>query len=169
MEFELKPISRDAVPEALQKVERYRLLNEPEQAESICHDVLAVAPDNQQAVAMLLLAITDQFGSGGQGAHAARAREVLKRFQGEYERAYYAGVIWERTARAQLRQGSPNAAFNAYDAFRKAMDCYEQAERIRPAGNDDALLRWNCCARTLMRNKNLRPRPEDTFEAVLGE
>jgi hypothetical protein len=49
------------------------------------------------------------------------------------------------------------------------MDCYEKAEAVRPAGNDDAILRWNACARVLMSNQTLRPRPDDAFEPVLGE
>ena len=62
--FTLKPIDPAAVPAALQQAERYRLLNEPEEAESICLDVLAVEPDNQQALVMLLLSLTDQFVTG---------------------------------------------------------------------------------------------------------
>jgi hypothetical protein len=166
MQFTLKPISREAIPEALQKAERYRLLNEPAQAESLCQDVLAVDANNQQALIMLLLAITDQFGHGGS---LPRAREVLRRIEGDYEKAYYAGIIWERSARAQLRQGSPNSAFTAYEGLRRAMELYDEAEAVRPAGNDDAILRWNCCARTLMQNQNLRPRPDEAYEAVQGE
>ena len=166
MQFDLKPISHEAIPEALQKAERYRLLNEPAQAESICQDVVAVDPANQQALITLLLAITDQFGHGGS---VPRAREVLRRLESPYDKAYYGGVIWERIARAQLGQGSPNSAFTAYDGFTSAMQCYAEAEAKRPPGNDDAILRWNCCARTLMQNQNLRPRPDETYEAVLGE
>lgn len=166
MQFELKPISKSGVAEALEKAERYRLLNEPSLAESICLDVLHIDPDNQRALVMLLLALTDQFGNGG---GPARAREILPRLKDEYERQYYAGIIWERSAHAQLRKGSPNAAFTAYDAFRQAMECYEKAGGIRPAGNDDAILRWNTCARILMRNPNLRPRPDEAYEPVLGE
>ncbi len=166
MQFNLKPISREAIAEALQKAERYRLLNEPTQAESICQDVLAVDHTNQQALIMLLLALTDQFGHG---VTAARARDVLRRISGDYEQAYYGGIISERIAHSQLRQASPNSAFTAYDAFRKAMELYERAEELRPPGNDDAILRWNTCARMLMRNQNLRPRPEDAFEAIQGE
>src|SRR5205814_8989764 len=102
MEFELKKLSKAAIPAALERAERYRLLNEPAQAESICQDVLAVESDTQQALITLLLAITDQFGQGGS---VSRAREVLRRIQGVYEKAYYAGVISERTGRAQLSQG----------------------------------------------------------------
>ena len=166
MEFDLKPISRPAIPEALQKAERYRLLNEPAQAESICLDILSVDAANQDALITLLLAITDQFGHGGS---AARAREVLRQLEGSYEQAYYGGVIWERVARAQLRQGSPNSSFTAYDGFRAAMECYAEAESKRPPGNDDAILRWNCCARSLMQNQNLRPRPDEAYEPVQGE
>jgi len=58
--MELKPLSREGVPHALEKAVRYRLLNEPADAESICHDVLAVDPENQEALTTLLLALTDQ-------------------------------------------------------------------------------------------------------------
>ena len=166
MTFELKPISREAIPEALEKVERYRLLNEPAQAESICLDVLRIDPENQQALIMLLLALTDQFDAG---LMVNKAREVLPRLQGDYERAYYEGIIWERLAHSQLRRGSPNASFAAYESFRNAMRLYEKAEALRPAGNDDAILRWNTCARILMRNQNLRPRPDEAPEPVLSE
>src|SRR5271169_812164 len=109
--FELKPISRDAIPEALSKVERYRLLNEPWQAESICLDVLRVEPQNQRALAMLLLSLTDQFGKG---VSRSRAREVLADLENPYERAYYAGIVCERWAESLLRQGAPGAGFTAY-------------------------------------------------------
>jgi len=166
MQFELKPISAAGIGEALEKAERYRLLNEPALAESICLDVLFIDPDNQQARVMLLLALTDQFGHG---VAANQARELLPGLNNEYDQQYYAGIIWERSAHAQLRIGSPNAAFTAYAAFRQAMECYEKAAIRRPPGNDDALLRWNTCVRILMRNPNLRPRPDEAYEPVLGE
>ncbi|HWZ29748.1 MAG TPA: hypothetical protein VNX18_00340 [Bryobacteraceae bacterium] len=164
--FELKPISREAIPEALSKVERYRLLNEPWQAESICQDVLRIDPGNQQALVMLLLSLTDQFGKG---VSAPNAREALLGIAGEYERAYYAGIIAERWAESLLRQGSPGAGFTAYQSIREAMEHYERAEALRPPGNDDALLRWNTCARILMRNRELRPRGEEAFEPAFED
>jgi hypothetical protein len=144
MDFELKPISHHGVAEALEKVERYRLLKEPSLAESICLDVLHVEPGNQRALVKLLLSLTDQFG---QGVDPARAREILPKLKNDYERAYYEGIIHERLAYTLLRQGSPGAP----DAFRQAMACYEQAEHLRPTRNDDAILRWNTCARVLMK------------------
>ena len=163
--FDLKPLSREAIPAALEKATRYRLLNEPAEAESICLDVLRTDPDNQQAMVVLLLALTDRF-SKGYGVGDTQAQEVLARLQSEYDRAYYAGIICERKAKAQLHQGAPGSGFTAYEFFREAMDWFEKAETARPAGNDDALLRWNTCARIIMRNK-LAPRPQDEYAPSL--
>lgn len=160
--FELKPLSKDAIPAALDKAMRYRLLNEPLEAESICHDVLRIDPDNQQALVLLLLALSDQFGKNC-GPTVAQAKEVLAQLREPYERAYYAGIIAERRAKAQLELGAPNSGFAAYDWLSEAMAWYEKAESLRPPGNDDALLRWNACARLMMQN-NLTPRPEEQFE-----
>ena len=163
--FDLKPLSREAIQTALEKATRYRLLNEPAEAESICLDVLRTDPDNQQAMVVLLLALTDRF-SKGYGVSDTQVQEVLARLQSEYDRAYYAGIICERKAKAQLHQGSPGSGFTAYELFREAMDWFEKAETARPAGNDDALLRWNTCARIITRNK-LAPRPQDEYAPSL--
>src|SRR5687767_5283229 len=157
--FELKSLTREAVPAALEKAVRYRLLNEPEQAESICEDVLRIDPDNQEAVATLILALTDRLG-GPRPASPYAARELLLRFHGEYERAYYAGIIDEREGIARLRSGSPRAGAAAYDCFRRAMAHFERAEDVRPPGNDDAILRWNSCARMIMAYPDVAPADE---------
>lgn len=166
MPFELKPVSQTAIPEALEKAHRYRLLGEPWQAESICLDILAVDPGNQTAAVTLLLALTDQFGDG---CTPARAREALASIQGQYEQAYYAGIIAERAARARLKQGFRGANVKAYNEFAEAMRWYEEAQTHRPPGNDDSILRWNTCARTLMRHPELQPQPEARLEAVLDD
>jgi hypothetical protein len=163
--FELKPLSREGVPAALEKAMRYRLLNEPAEAESICHDVLGVDPENQEALVILLLAMTDRFGKG-YAVGVTQTQEVLPRLLDPYERAYYAGIICERQAKTQLHQGNPGAGFEAYQFLREAMTWYEKAEAIRPAGNDDALLRWNACARIIMGNQ-LAPRTEEKVELPL--
>jgi len=163
--FELKPLSKQAIPTAIEKAVRYRLLNEPGEAESICLDVLQTDPGNQQALVILLLALTDRFGKG-YAVSDAQVHEVLDRLQNVYERAYYAGIIFERKAKARLDQGGPGSGHAAYDLLREAMNRYEKAEAIRPAGNDDALLRWNACARIITGNK-LVPRPKESFEPSL--
>ncbi len=162
--FPLKTLSKEAIPAALEKAERYRLLNEPAEAESICLDVLRVAPENQQAIVILLLAVTDRF-SKGYGVSDTQAKELIGRLTSEYERVYYSGIVAERRAKAKLAQGGHAAAW-AYDLFRDAMDFYEQAEGMRPPGNDDALLRWNTCARIIEQNK-LVPREEEKIEPPL--
>ena len=149
--FPLKTISAGGIPHAMEKAERYRLLNDPAQAESICHDVLAVDPGHQDALRCLILALTDQFGAGG-AAHAAReARAWVGKLFDEYERAYYTGLVHERETRAFLhRKNAVRAA--AYDGFRHAMECYERAEALRP-GDVDAILRWNSCVRAIEREQ----------------
>ena len=146
--MELKRLSLDAVPAALAKAERYRLLNEPVEAESICLDILAVDPDNQSALAMLVLAITDQFGHEGAGRHMARAQALIPGLLDEYARTYYAAIVLERRARAYLAAGD---ASHARELLSEALRGFDRAMTFRPAGNDDAILRWNACARTLDR------------------
>lgn len=165
--FHLKSISPAGVPAAIQKAERYRLLGEPKAAESICLDVLAVEPENQQASIVLLLAITDQFPEAPHEGER-RARDVLPRLRDDYKRAYYEGIIHERVANAQLKRGTPGSGEMAYESFRKAMAMYERAETLRPPGNDEALLRWNTCARTLERSsEQVRPHEEPDYEPSL--
>jgi hypothetical protein len=156
---ELKSLSKEAIPAALEKAERYRLLNEPGEAESICLDILRVDPENQQAIIMLLLALTDRFEKG-YGVSETQAKELLAQMKSEYDRAYYSGIVAERRAKMKLRQNTPDCRFQAYDLFREAMTWFEKAETIRSPGHDDALLRWNTCARIIARN-NLVPREEE--------
>ncbi len=154
----LKTITRAGIPAALQKAERYRLLNDSSAAESICLDVLSVDPENQAAVVMLLLSITDQIGHElSEGVQ--RSRELLDRIADEYQRAYYAGIICEREAKALLHRDAPGARHVVSEWLRDAMSCYEKAESIRPAGNDSAILRWNTCARLLARHEVVEEPP----------
>ena len=150
--MQLKPITREGIAAALQKAERYRLLNDSSAAESICLDILEIDAGNQAALVTLLLSITDQFGEElADGVR--RAREVLPRLENEYKRAYYAGIIAERRAKAQLHRGALGSAEVAAEWFREAMRWYEQAEALRPAGNDESILRWNTCVRMLGRHE----------------
>jgi hypothetical protein len=151
----LKPLSREGIPAALQKAMRYRLLNEPWEAESICRDVLAVEDGNQEALITLLLALTDQFGA--ESREVEQARTLIPRLEGAYRRAYYSGIICERRAKRLLELRAPGTDSVIYDGLRQAMAYYEEAERVRPPGEDDPLLRWNSCARILMKHPNFRP------------
>ena len=167
--FSLKPLSRDAIPAALAKAERYRLLNEPEQAESICEDVLAADPANEHAVVMLVLALTDQFPTQESGL-VSRAQAFVDQLEDPYQRAYYRGLVAERRARALVERGGPASAFTAGDWLREALTWFERAEDLRAAGNDDARLRWNACVRFLMRHGQLREgREESPTPAIMSE
>lgn len=164
--FELKRLSREAVPAALERAARYRLLNEPTDAESICEDVLAVDPDNQDAEVMLLLALTDQFGAQ-LGAPLSRARAVVGRLRDRYARVYYGGLVAERAAKAHLGRGGMAAGHMAYDLLRQALAAYQEASELAAADNNEAVLRWNTCVRLLESNSAIAPAPHEAQEAML--
>ena len=146
MEYTVKRISTAGIAEAILKAELYRSLNEPEEAESICRDILTIEPQHQLALRLLGLALTDQFT--GLGSDRSReTEEVFRQLKDPYERLYYTGILHERRAKAQLNAGQlPRTLVALFD---HALHHFAEAEKIRPAGNDDAILRWNRCVRLL--------------------
>lgn len=150
--FELKPLSNEAVQSALDKAKHYRLLNEPSAAESICLDILKIEPDNQDALVNLVLAMSDRLAKD-YAIGDTQIHDCLSRITDEYERDYYTGIVYERRAKAVLSRNTPGAEHTAYELLLQAMNWFERAEAIRPAGNDDVILRWNGCARIIMSNK----------------
>jgi hypothetical protein len=165
--FELKPISRDSLDGALAKAERYRLLNEPNEAESICRDILDVAPANREARISLILSLTDEFTRDDRAFATAMAETAT--LDSAYDRAYYSGIAWERRAKASHDAGRPGSSGHVYEWIVRALGFFEEAERLRPAGNDDPILRWNACVRYLERHKALKPATEDVKEPILSE
>jgi hypothetical protein len=166
--FTLKPISKEAIPRAIQKAERYRLINQSWAAESICRDILEIDSANQQVVVMLVLALTDQLVEGHATVMKA-VHDTLPRITDPYQRAYYTGIASERSGQAHLHQGGMGSGGMAYDSLREAMRWYEKAEAIRPAGNDDAILRWNTCARLIASNAQVAPHTESAYEPALED
>ena len=166
MEFKLKTISKAGIPEAISKAELYRSLNEPEEAESICRDILAVEPEHQLALRLLGLAITDQF-CGDASDRSGEVAELFEKLVERYERLYYTGLLHERRAKAQMHIGRPPQTLTPL--FEEAMRCFAEAEMIRPSGNDDAILRWNRCARLLQNHPGFREEKEvaafDAFDS----
>jgi len=162
MERQLKSISKSGIAEALAKVQHYRYLNQAEEAESICRDVLAVDPENQMALRLLGLTITDQF-KGTLTDGFREAQSCFEKLSSPYERSYYMGILHERRAKAQMRAG--HLAHSLLASFENALRCFEEAEKIRPAGNDDALLRWNRCVR-LMQGVPGATAEEESFDAA---
>lgn len=166
--YDLKPISKEYIPRAIQKAERYRLLNQSWAAESICLDILEVDPENQQVLGMLVLALTD-LHSGVSASGMKRAKEYLSRITDEYQRTYYSGMVAERRGHSLLAQGGMGSGAIAYDSLREAMGWYEKAIGMRPAGNDDAILRWNTCARVMSGNAHLESRGDAPYEPALED
>jgi len=164
-QFTLKPLGRDGIESAMSKAEHYRLLNQPDLAESICRDILVVDPENQKASVVLLLALTDQFGKAS-SVTIKHAREIASNLRDDYQRVYYTGIIHERLGMAALRSGLPGTDFDAYEWYLEAMDFYERAEAVGERTNIDARLRWNTCARIIMMYQ-LKPRPQDEREPML--
>ena len=163
MEFKLKPISKSGIPEAISKAELYRSLNEPEGAESICRDILAVDPQNELTLRLLGLALTDQF-TGGSSDRYKEAQSIFESLTDAYERLYYTGIVHERRAKAQLRAG--HLPHTLLPLFEKALHYFEEAEKIRPPDNDDAILRWNRCVRLLQSRLGSEWKKEvEAFEA----
>jgi hypothetical protein len=154
--FELKTLSKDAIPAALERAKHYRLLNEPGAAQSICLDILQIDPENQDALITLVLAMSDRFGKD-YAISDSQIKDYLAQIKDEYERNYYTGIVYEKRGKASLNNKVPGADSAAYEFFVQAMKWFEKAEAVRPKGNDDAILRWNGCARIIM-NNNLKPR-----------
>jgi len=162
VEYTLKTISKDGIAEAFSKVELYRYLNEPEEAESICHDILAADPENQMAQRLLGLTLTDQFEAKASDRYA-EAEKIFQGLTDAYERKYYLGLLHERRAKAQMRSGRPPQML--VGSFREAMRLFEEAEKIHPPHNDDAVLRWNRCVRLLEKLQHVEvEREESAFE-----
>lgn len=165
--FVLKPISASNVSSALAKAERYRLLNEPSEAESICRDVLVAEPDNQQALISLVLALTDQI------AHDPRifpeAIKQANQLGSAYDRAYYSGIAWERRARARFHAGGHDSRHHTYDWILRALAFFQDAEDLRPEGNDDAILRWNTCIRLLQQHPEIAPGIAEATASIQSE
>ena len=157
--FNFKPLSKDSIPAALVKAKHYRLLNEPWQAESICKDVLSVDPGNQQAILYLILAISDQLGSGNARARH-EAKELCSQLKDPYQQKYYRGIMEERTGKAALSRATPRVRYIAYEYYRRAMSFYEEAEKLQPEKNQEAVLRWNACVRKI-KEFNLEPAPDE--------
>lgn len=165
--FELKPLSPEAVQSALAKAERYRLLNEPSEAESICRDILDIDAGSQPALRILTLALTDQIEHDRSAFQEAIA--AAGRLEDDYDRTYFAGIAWERRAKARHEEGGPGSPVAVHEWMSRAMDCFAKAESIRPAGNDDSLLRWNTCVRFLRRYPQYAEAPQEDTEPLMLE
>jgi tetratricopeptide (TPR) repeat protein len=151
MGLELKRLPLTSLDAAIAKAEHYRDLNQPEEAESICRDVLDVDSGHPKAWKLLGLALTDRFASGRVGL-LEQAIEAFEKLPDAYERAYHVGVAWERAAKSHVER---DEAHSAVAAFEHALALFERAEQMRP-DSPDPVLRWNRCVRLLTTHPSLR-------------
>jgi len=132
------------------------MLNDPISAESICLDILRTDPDNQAAMIIMLLALTDRFDRELMPAFP-KAMDLLKRLSDQYCKDYYGGVVFERRAKAHLASNQPGSGEIAYQWFEKALAAFDRALNRCMPGNQDAALRWNSCARMINDNPHVQP------------
>jgi len=165
--YELKNLSEKALPSALAKAKQYRFLGEPDGAESICLDILAVRPDHQDALILLLLALTDKFGHGELGDSYSKAREIVDKLDDAFCKYYYIGIIFEKRAKYHLKKEGPGGGEAAYEWFVKAMAAYEKALSDCDPDNHDAVLRWNSCVRLLNDNPEIKPNDSGDADILL--
>ena len=149
--YQLKRLEHRNLAAAIEMAEHYRALNEPEEAESICRDVLEVDSNHQVALRILGLALTDEFLKT-RTKNFEEARTVFSRLTSEYERMYYTGIAWERAGKAHLELGEHH---NALSCLEHALEQYEEAERIGSKDLPDPVLRWNRCVRVLKEHPEL--------------
>jgi len=159
---QLRAISVESIPRAIAKAERYRLLNEPRCAESICRDILLVDAGNQDAIKVLILAITDQFSNHADRIGVREQREEVQSLLGhlrdEYAQRYYTGVMFERWGKGFLGVNCDSGT--VLSMLERAMVEYEAADKLADTVNQDAVLRWNTCVRLIERYE-LKSKPQE--------
>lgn len=165
--IELKTLTRGAIPSALEMARQYRSIGEPDEAESICHDILAVDPENQDALITLILSLTDRFSDDGVADAFEKARETVNRLSDQYCKSYYSGIVFERRAKHHFRNGSPGSGRLAYDWYVKALFAFNDALSSCDPNNQDAALRWNACARFINGHPHLKPQDKSEPDMLL--
>lgn len=104
MELDLHDIHPDSIELALDKARQYRSLHEPEIAESICLDILHIEPENQKALVLYILALSDQLHHAGKKTQVQSIEQAIQKLQSRYQQYYYTGLLHERRARFMLTQ-----------------------------------------------------------------
>jgi hypothetical protein len=165
--IELKKLSSEATSSALEKAKQYRLLNEPDETESICMDILAVDPTHQETLITLFLALTDKFVESGLNPSFENAQKVISQMDSDFCKSYYTGILFERRAKFHYKQDTPGSGAVAYDWFAKAMKAFGEALSGCDPDNQDALLRWNSCARFINSHQDLESFGTDQPESML--
>ena len=155
--MEYHKIDKDSIEDVLERAKQYRSLLQPDMAISICMDIFAVDNNNQDALVIYILALTDQLSQSESKVHQKKITDSIKRLDSKFLQHYYSGIFFERQARSLLKH-SMSRSF-AYEAFIEAIAEFEIAEKMAPEHCADPILRYNSCIRTI-KKENLQPRQE---------
>ena len=155
--MEYHKIDKDSIEDVLERAKQYRSLLQPDMAISICMDIFAVDKNNQDALVIYILALTDQLSQSESKVHQKKITDSIKRLDSKFLQHYYSGIFFERQARSLLKH-SMSRSF-AYEAFIEAIAEFEIAEKMAPEHCADPILRYNSCIRTIQK-ENLQPRQE---------
>ncbi len=155
--MEYHKIDKDSIEDVLDRAKQYRSLLQPDMAISICMDIFAVDKNNQEALVIYILALTDQLSQSESKVHQKKITDSIKRLDSKFLQHYYSGIFFERQARSLLKH-SMSRSF-AYEAFIEAIVEFEIAEKMAPEHCADPILRYNSCIRTI-KKENLQPRQE---------
>jgi hypothetical protein len=148
-------ISQKSIPTVLKKARQYRALLEPDLAISICLDVFAIEPTNQDALVIYMLALTDVYSHQNIKPQPEKILKTIAQFESEFHQVYYQGIFLERKARAMLKSSMSHSF--AYEGLMEALELYQQAQKIAPEQCADPILRHNSILRTIDKEK-LTPR-----------
>ena len=155
--MEYHKIDKDSIEDVLERAKQYRSLLQPDMAISICMDIFAVDKNNQEALVIYILALTDQLSQSESKVHQKKITDSIKRLDSKFLQHYYSGIFFERQARSLLKH-SMSRSF-AYAEFIEAIAEFEIAEKKAPEHCADPILRYNSCIRTI-KKENLQPRQE---------
>jgi hypothetical protein len=163
--MEFKQLGKEAIPAAIEKAKQYRLLNEPSAAQSICLDILEVEPDNQEALVIIILAMTDRL-TRDYSVDNSQINTYLEKLTDDFQKAYYTGIVYERRAKAILKKGASGSEATVYELFRQAMEWFDKAENLSDDQNDNAILRYNHCLRMINANGIAPPKRSHDFDFI---
>ncbi len=155
--MEYHKIDKDSIEDVLERAKQYRSLLQPDMTISICMDIFAVDKNNQEALVIYILALTDQLSQSESKVHQKKITDSIKRLDSKFLQHYYSGIFFERQARSLLKH-SMSRSF-AYEAFIEAIAEFEIAEKMAPEHCADPILRYNSCIRTI-KKENLQTRQE---------
>ena len=92
--MEYHKIDKDSIEDVLERAKQYRSLLQPDMAISICMDIFAVDKNNQDALVIYILALTDQLSQSESKVHQKKITDSIKRLDSKFLQHYYSGMFF---------------------------------------------------------------------------